>query len=638
MVTSRLNLRIFQVVPNVVILLTLLIGSIAFPATVYAASITVTTANDELNNDGDCSLREAIQAANTNFAVDMCAAGSGADTIYIPAGIYTLTIAGTGENANATGDLDITGPLTIIGLPADAGDTIIEAGATPGSGIDRVFQVGSLSTTSISNVTIANGKCTSCGGGGIDNHSGNTLTVTNSIFSANTADNGGGGILTGNLSTLIVTNSTFSDNGVSTVSGGGIYSQGTSTVTNTTFLNNHGNGGGIYNDDQPLTVVNSTFLVNTTSLYGGGIYNYSGTSNITNTTFSGNTASAGAGIYNFSGFLSVTNSTFSGNGTAAGNGGGIHNMGTLYLRNTILANSSGGVDCLNIGGTIAANINNLIETNGPSGNMCGVPAVTGDPSLGSLSGSPRSFPLKSGSTAIDAGSDAVCASAPVNNTSQNGVTRPAGTHCDIGAFELNLPTTPTFEDVPASHLYWQDIEILYANGLTAGCSVTPFNFCPDQIMDRAQSAVFNLRGNFGASYIPPAGPWNTFADDWSAGTWAEKWAEGMYGAGLTAGCATNPLRYCPWDQTPKVQAAVFGLRLKYGSSYVPPAAAGTVFFDMTNTAYFGTKWAEQAYAEGLLPDCGFDIGSGLPIFCPNDFVSRGLAAYIIVRAKDLSMP
>jgi Cellulase (glycosyl hydrolase family 5) len=199
-------------------------------------------------------------------------------------------------------------------------------------------------------------------------------------------------------------------------------------------------------------------------------------------------------------------------------------------------------------------------------------------------------------------------------------------------------THVSFSDVPTSYPYWQDIEILYANGLTAGCSVTPLNFCPDQIMDRAQSAVFNLRGNFGISYVPPVAPWNRFADDWSSGTWAEKWAEGMYNAGLTAGCATGPLRYCPWDPTPRVQAAVFGLRLKYGNSYAPPAATGTIFFDLTDPAYFGTKWAEKAYADGLLPNCGTDTGSGQPLFCPDDPLTRGLGAYMIVRARNLSMP
>jgi CSLREA domain-containing protein len=44
------------------------------------ANITVTTQEDELNADGDCSLREAIEAANRDRAVDACPAGSGYDT------------------------------------------------------------------------------------------------------------------------------------------------------------------------------------------------------------------------------------------------------------------------------------------------------------------------------------------------------------------------------------------------------------------------------------------------------------------------------------------------------------------------------------------------------------------------------
>ena len=54
-----------------------------------AAIITVNTTDDELNSNSVCSLREAIQAANTDTAVDTCTAGSGADTIVVPAGIYT---------------------------------------------------------------------------------------------------------------------------------------------------------------------------------------------------------------------------------------------------------------------------------------------------------------------------------------------------------------------------------------------------------------------------------------------------------------------------------------------------------------------------------------------------------------------
>ena len=198
-----------------------------------------------------------------------------------------------------------------------------------------------------------------------------------------------------------------------------------------------------------------------------------------------------------------------------------------------------------------------------------------------------------------------------------------------------LPSSPTFEDVPMNHPYWEDVEILYANGLTAGCSTTSLLFCPDMTMNRAQSAVFMVRGNFGISYSPPPAPWTTFGDDFSPGPWAQPWAQGMFDAGLTAGCSTNPRLFCPWEQMPRFQAAVFGLRLKYGIAYPPPAGTGTVFADVNGSEWFA-GWAEQAYSEGMLPACGSSAGK--PLFCPDQLVSRGLAAYMIVRAKNLSMP
>jgi CSLREA domain-containing protein len=615
--------QLFPVFFKILMVIVFVTSSVLTVTPAHAAGIIVNTTDDELNSDGDCSLREAITAANTDAAVDACAAGFDADTIAVPAGIYTLTITGTSEDANATGDLDIAGDLTINGAGRDT--TVIQAGATPGSGLDRVFDITGAYTVSISDITIANGACASCDGGGIFTDYSSILKVKNSTLSNNSATFGGGISNSGSLS---LTNSTISTNSAG-VSGGGIYNSfDTLSVTDSTLSGNSAqNGGGIVNHGT-LSVTKSTLSGNS-AISGGGINN-AGPLTVTNSTFSGNSATdRGGGIYANGGSLAATNSTFSGN-SAADQGGGIFNIGIMHLKNTILANSTSTSDCSNAGGdTIATDINNLIETNGPSGSRCGVPALSADPSLGTLTGTPAYFPLHAGSPAIGAGNNATCAA-----EDQRGIPRPQGTNCDIGAYEY----LQTFADVAPSHSYWLDIEILYANGLTAGCSVTPFNFCPDQIMDRAQSAVFTLRGNFGISYTPPLAPWDRFADDWSPGAWAEKWAEGMWNAGFTAGCATSPLRYCPWDQTPRVQAAVFGLRLKYGNSYVPPAASGTVFFDMTNTAYYGTKWAEQAYADGLLPNCGMDGGTGKPLFCPTDLVNRGLAAYMIVRAKSLTMP
>jgi hypothetical protein len=206
---------------------------------------------------------------------------------------------------------------------------------------------------------------------------------------------------------------------------------------------------------------------------------------------------------------------------------------------------------------------------------------------------------------------------------------------DYSGGKIYQLVSSTFADVPVTHPYYRDIETLYANGMTAGCSTSPLKYCPDQIMNRAQTAVFTLRGNFGVGYTPPAAQ-HIFQDDWSMGLWGEPWAEAMYDNGFSAGCLASPLKFCPWDQIPREQAVIFILRLKNGDSYTPPPATGTMFADMTNVNYYATAWAEQAYQDGLIPNCG--TSGGKPLFCPSSPVSRGLAAYMIVRAKNLTIP
>jgi hypothetical protein len=202
-------------------------------------------------------------------------------------------------------------------------------------------------------------------------------------------------------------------------------------------------------------------------------------------------------------------------------------------------------------------------------------------------------------------------------------------------FNLLPPSAPTFTDVPVSHPYYHDIEILYAYGLTGGCQTSPPKFCPDQSINRGQAATFTLRASIGSSFVPvPAS--HIFHDDWTKGPWAEPWAEAMKSNGFSAGCLTTPLKYCPWDQIPREQAVIFMLRLKYGKDYTPPAGTGTMFADMTDPSFYATAWAEEAYKEGLIPNCG--TSGGKPKFCPKDPVSRGLAAYMIVRARNFSMP
>src|SRR5215213_484702 len=89
---------------------------LAAAAPASAATITVDSTEDPPVTNGNCSLREAVTAANDGVAVDGCAAGvatdEGADTIVVPAGTYTLAGA-AGDDSNVSGDLDLANDTTI---------------------------------------------------------------------------------------------------------------------------------------------------------------------------------------------------------------------------------------------------------------------------------------------------------------------------------------------------------------------------------------------------------------------------------------------------------------------------------------------------------------------------------------------
>ena len=521
----------FHIVTLVSLLISLIGGALFVTPAHAAATFTVNSTTDAVDSTpGDgvcatagsvCTLRAAIQEAN---------ALAGDDIITLPAGAYTLTIAGADEDAASTGDLDLASNITLNG--AGAGTSIIDGGA-----LDRVFHVTGAFTVNLSDVTVRNGNILGSGGGIFND---GTLNITNSVFSSNSTNSGdpywgnGGGIYNDgtlnitdsaffgnstnseyyykgrgggiyNFGTLTITNSAFSGNSATGVEGGGIYnSDGAATITNSAFSGNSADfGGGIANSYGTVTITDSAFSGNS-ALFGGGIRNeWSSTLIITNSAFSGNSADDGGGAYNAgtlditnstfsnnisdfnggginnSGTLTITHSAFSGNNAGAfGDGGGIRNGGTLditnsafsgnsarygggaysgdtttitnstfsgnsadigggiynafgptTLSNTIVANSAGG----NCDGTITDDGNNL-----DSANTCGFTInakINTNPLLGALTGSPAYFPLNAGSPAIDAGNDAVCAAPPVNNESQNGLTRPQGAHCDIGSYE-----------------------------------------------------------------------------------------------------------------------------------------------------------------------------------------------------------
>jgi hypothetical protein len=205
----------------------------------------------------------------------------------------------------------------------------------------------------------------------------------------------------------------------------------------------------------------------------------------------------------------------------------------------------------------------------------------------------------------------------------------------------------TFSDVPFDHPRWAYVEALWDNGYTAGCQMVgdPLKFCPEKTMNRAESAVFMLRGKLGAIPTPTDAEPYVFGDDWTGITWAIPWAEKMWDEGMTAGCqypaGSTPKLFCPGTNFTRNMGAVFVLRIKHGANMPVPVGTGNVFADMTSLVSsdgIGVGWAEQAYAEGLLPNCGIDSVSGKPLFCPADNLDRSWSAYAIVQAKGLTLP
>lgn len=107
--------------------------------------------------------------------------------------------------------------------------------------------------------------------------------------------------------------------------------------------------------------------------------------------------------------------------------------------NTLTGSGTNGENCRLINsGTIVANNHNIFENlvNDCAPGASNLPRASVVLGLTNNGGATQTMALPNGSPAINAGSNAICAAAPVNNQSQNGITRPAGIACDIGSVEM----------------------------------------------------------------------------------------------------------------------------------------------------------------------------------------------------------
>jgi hypothetical protein len=376
----------------------------------------------------------SVPCSSSSLVLGLTSVKATGGTLTLASGCtYTLTAANNGTDGG-TGLPVITGKVTVQGNGAT-----IRRSTTSGTAAFRLFDVASVGSLTLNGgLTLSNGLADdgANGGGAIDSHgmlsvsgvtfSGNqspaatgtsggainssgTLTVTGSTFSGNTAQEGGGIF---NQKTATITNTTFTGDSATIYGGGGLLNAaGSATVTADTFSGNSGSGGGAIDNDASLKISDSTFTGNSAGNNGGGAIQNFGTTAVTQSTVAGNSSPYGANVLNYTGF-------------------------SLTLTMSIVAGGQVGPNCGGEQPVIDGGYN--IDT----GSTCGFSAANHSmsntqPQLGPLAsngGPTQTMALPVSSPAVDAISAATTGC--TGGTDQRGVSRPQGSGCDVGAYEL----------------------------------------------------------------------------------------------------------------------------------------------------------------------------------------------------------
>ena len=319
--------------------------------------------------------------------------------------LFSITFFSSSPVKAATTTITVTDPgdsgagtlrQAIIDANASTDDYVIDFDSSL-NGATITLTSGQLSISNNGALTIDGGGQVTISGNNASRvfvaQSGADVTLDGLTISDGSADSGGGA--RNNGGTLTINDSTFSHNTAEGVS----------------------SGGAVYNDSGTLIVSGSTFTNNTAVGPGGAISVNNGDATIVNSTLSGNTAddnsggSGGAVVVQASASLLLINSTVSDNyARIEGNGVYLNSASTVTIQNSIIANNTGGgADCETAG---SPTIQYTLIKDGSCGITSGVNGnLTGDPDLGTLTGSPAYYPLNYGSSAIDAGSNALAVEA-----------------------------------------------------------------------------------------------------------------------------------------------------------------------------------------------------------------------------------
>jgi len=613
------------------------------------------------------------------FNTALATANSGGGTITFNCGAAVKTITFTSQKSILTEDVTINGNDKII---LSGGDTtrifVVNGGltftlqhinlsngysATNGGAIDAIgAQVVLEAVQFLNNASTDQGGAVNCYIG-----TGGTLTVSDSLFQGNTSK--AGGAIYNEGCSAVISNSTFKTNqassgagglggainnsssatltvnhsllqGNSALDGGGLYiNTGTTATLNFVTLksNTGGYGGGVENSGT-LTINDSLVDSNVVSGVGGGIWNLYGTVTMARIRVTNNSAYEGGGINSYGSHIEITDANITNNITTGSYGGGVYvSGGTAFITNATIsgnqavgASSSGGGVYHNSDGNLT--LTNVTLTNNHS-----------DYFGGGIYHYGRYAVL----TNVTIGDNTALAGSAIYEDSpntflvqlKNSVIYGSANNCDGPAFDslghnISKGTCSALDQPSDQNNFAGNLNLgalTFNGGAFPMKTILPLAGSPLIDAGLACSTTDQRGGvrvgicDIGALEYGGLAP--IFADV-PTNYWAWEYIERLSSAGITGGCSSNPLSYCPDSVVTRAQMAVFLLKGMHGSSYTPPAVGGSTGFADVPVGYWADKWIKQLAAEGITSGCGAGI------YCPDATVTRAQMAVFLLKAKN----
>ena len=241
----------------------------------------------------------------------------------------------------------------------------------------------------------------------------------------------------------------------------------------------------------------------------------------------------------------------------------------------------------------------------------GAPANT-SPVLTNARGYGFDFPASAGSFKLDDVRGVADTVAPDTTITAN---PSASTGSTSASFSFTSPDDPTAT-------FECSLDAAAFTSCVSPQDYTGLAFGPHTFEVRAKDAGGNVDASPASYYWVVVG---TFSDV-AANYWAASFIERLYTAGITGGCGSSPLIYCPESMVTRAQMAIFLLRGIHGSSYTPPAATGTVFNDVPVT-HWAAAWIEQLSVAGITGGCGTNL------YCPENQATRAEMAIFLLRSE-----